>query len=136
MNRRLLIATAVTAVIAVIVISCGKGKKPDEGAALPSAVTTIDKGFSSFIAGYTTGVVPANSSLQVVFTPEFAATMDRSRTQGLFSFTPAVKGNAEWADDVTLVFTPSKPLPPGNPSRAPSTSANSDRRRSAIASFP
>ena len=110
MNRRLLIATAV---IAVIVISCGKGKKPDEGAALPSAVTTIDKGFSSFIAGYTTGVVPANSSLQVVFTPEFAATIDRSRTQGLFTFTPAVKGDAEWADDVTLVFTPSKPLPPG-----------------------
>ncbi|MFZ2285664.1 MAG: MG2 domain-containing protein [Bacteroidales bacterium] len=112
MNRRLLIAAAL---IAVIVISCGKGKgkQPAGSDAVTSAVTVIDKGFSKFIAAYTTGVVPAGSSLQVVFTPEFAATMDRSRTQGLFTFTPSVRGDAEWADDVTLVFKPSRPLSPG-----------------------
>ncbi|MBE0679762.1 MAG: hypothetical protein IH592_13450, partial [Bacteroidales bacterium] len=110
MNRRLLLAAAV---IAVIVISCGKGKQPAGSAAVSSAVTVIDKGFSKFIAAYTTGVVPAASNIQVVFTPEFAATADRSRTQGLFSFSPAIKGTAEWADDVTLVFMPSRPLSPG-----------------------
>ncbi len=110
MNRRLL---TVTAILAVIIMSCGKGKQPAGSAAVTSAVTVIDKGFSKFIAAYTTGVVTAGSTLQVVFTPDFAATIDRNRTQGLFSFTPAIKGTAEWADDVTLVYKPSKPLPSG-----------------------
>src|SRR5690606_11407461 len=66
-----------------------------------------------FISAYTSGIVPVNGTLQVVFTPEFAATVDRTRTQGLFSFTPALKGSAEWADDITLVFKPSKLLAPG-----------------------
>jgi len=116
MNRRLLPVAAVVAVIAlisVIAVSCGKGKQPAGSDAVSSAVTVIDKGFSKFIAAYTTGVVPASGTLQVVFTPEFAATADRSRTQGLFSFSPAIKGTAEWADDVTLVFMPSKPLVSG-----------------------
>lgn len=99
--------------MALIVISCGKGKQSGGSAAVSSAVTVIDKGFSRFIAAYTTGVVPAAGTIQVVFTPEFATTIDRNRTQGLFSFSPAIKGTAEWADDVTLVFKPSKPLPPG-----------------------
>ena len=113
MNRRLLL---VTAVIAVISMSCGQGKK-ESGAsssgAVSPAVTVIDKGFSKFISAYTSGIVPVNGTLQVVFTPEFAATVDRTRTQGLFSFTPALKGSAEWADDITLVFKPSKLLAPG-----------------------
>jgi hypothetical protein len=113
MNRRLLL---VTAVVAVIVMSCGQGKK-ESGAgatgAVSPAVTVIDKGFSKFISAYTSGIVPVTGTLQVVFTPEFAATVDRTRTQGLFSFDPSVKGSAEWADDITLVFNPAKPLAPG-----------------------
>ncbi|MCK7531774.1 MAG: hypothetical protein MZV63_12495 [Marinilabiliales bacterium] len=77
------------------------------------AVTIIDKGFSKFISAYTTGTVQALGTVQVVFTPEFAATIDRTRTQGLFSFSPAIKGTTEWADDITLVFKPSKPLSSG-----------------------
>lgn len=109
MNRRLLIAAAI---IAVIAISCGKSKKEAGSAVLSSAVTIIDKGFSKYISAYTTGVIPVMGTVQVVFTPEFAATVDRNRTQGLFSFTPSLKGTAEWADDITLVFKPSKPLAP------------------------
>jgi uncharacterized protein YfaS (alpha-2-macroglobulin family) len=114
MNRRLLL---VTAVAAVIVMSCGQEKKGPGSAAGSSAVspavTIIDRGFSKFITAYTTGTVPVTGTLQVVFTPEFAATVDRTRTQGLFSFDPSLKGTAEWADDITLVFKPSKPLAPG-----------------------
>jgi hypothetical protein len=68
MNRRLLIAAALVAVIA---ISCGKGKgKQSAGSdAVTSAVTVIDKGFSKFIAAYTNGLVPAGSNLQVVSSP-------------------------------------------------------------------
>jgi len=113
MNRRLLL---VTALVAVIVMSCGQGRK-ESGAgttgAVSPAVTVIDKGFSKFISAYTSGIVPVTGTLQVVFTPEFAATVDRGRTQGLFSFDPSVKGEAEWADDITLLFRPSKPLAPG-----------------------
>ena len=110
MNRRLLIATAV---IAVIAMSCGKGKQTAGTDAVSPAVTIIDKGFSKFISAYTTGTVQALGTVQVVFTPEFAAAIDRTRTQGLFSFNPAVRGTTEWADDITLVFKPSKPLPSG-----------------------
>ncbi|MGI6306106.1 MAG: alpha-2-macroglobulin family protein [Bacteroidales bacterium] len=110
MNRRFLL---IAVVIAVISISCGEGKKERGAAALSPAVTIIDKGFSKYISAYTSGIVPVNGTLQVVFTPEFAATIDHTRTNGLFSFTPALKGTARWADDITLIFKPSKPLAPG-----------------------
>ncbi len=109
MNRRLLIPAAL---IAVIVISCGQAEKKSAPVAVSPAVTVIDKGFSKFISAYTSGIIPATGTVQVVFTPEFAATIDRSRTQGLFSFSPALKGTAEWADDITLVFKPAKLLEP------------------------
>ncbi|MHC1731041.1 MAG: alpha-2-macroglobulin [Bacteroidales bacterium] len=119
MNRPLLQVAAFAAVVVIVaasVISCGQGKKEPgasgPGAASP-AVTVIDRGFSKYISAYTSGTVPANGTLQVVLTPEFAATANRSRTQSLFSFTPAVKGEAEWADSLTLVFKPAKPLAPG-----------------------
>jgi len=110
MNRRFLL---ITAVIAVILISCGQGKKERGSGAVSPAVTIIDKGFSKYISAYTSGIVPVNGTLQVVFTPEFAANIDHTRTNGLFSFTPSLKGSAVWADDITLVFKPSKPLAPG-----------------------
>lgn len=109
MNRQLL---TVAAAVAVIIMSCGR-VSPDSSTDLPPAITVIDKGFSKFISAYTAGTVPALTTVQVVFTPGFAATVDRSRTQGLFSFTPDIKGTAEWADDITLVFRPSRPLAPG-----------------------
>lgn len=107
MNRRLL---SLTVIMAVIIISCGRNPQEQKNTGATPAFTVIDKGFSKYISAYTTGTVPAGSTIQVVFTPEFAATIDRSRTQGLFSFNPSFKGTAGWADDMTLVFTPSKPL--------------------------
>ena len=72
----------------------------------------LDKGFSEYIAGYTSGIIPANSAIEVRFTPEFAAKADKSAT-GLFVFDPAIKGKTEWKDESTLVFTPSRLLEPG-----------------------
>jgi hypothetical protein len=116
MNRPLLQVAAVAAVViilAVAVISCGQAKKEPGASAASPAVTVIDRGFSRYISAYTSGIVPATGTLQVVFTHEFAATVDRTRTQGLFSFTPALKGETERADSLTLVFKPSQPLAPG-----------------------
>jgi alpha-2-macroglobulin len=72
----------------------------------------IDKGFSEYISGYTSGIVPANSPIEIRFTPEFAAKADKSAS-GLFVFEPSVKGKTEWKDETTLVFTPSRILDPG-----------------------
>jgi len=107
MNRRLL---SLTAIMAVIALSCGSGPQEKKGIETTSVVTVIDKGFSKYISAYTSGIVPAGSTVQIVFTPEFAAKADKSKTQGLFSFSPSLKGTAEWADDMTLLFKPSKPL--------------------------
>jgi alpha-2-macroglobulin len=79
--------------------------------ALPANIP-LDKGFSEYIMGYTSGIVQANSALEIRFTPEFAAKADKSAS-GLFVFDPAVKGKTEWKDETTLVFTPSRLLDPG-----------------------
>ncbi len=107
MNRRLL---SLTALLAVIALSCGRSPQEKKSAETSAAVNVIDKGFSKYISAYTSGILPAGSTVQIVFTPEFAANMDRNRTQGLFSFSPSLKGTTEWADNMTLLFRPAKSL--------------------------
>jgi hypothetical protein len=75
-------------------------------------ILPLDKGFSEYITGYTSGIIPANSPIEIRFAPEFAASA-KKLTTGIFNFTPPIKGKTEWTDDKTLVFTPSKLLDPG-----------------------
>jgi hypothetical protein len=109
MNRIIFFSAVIMAVIAV---SCGQGRKDAKGSGAAPAVTIIDKGFSKYISAYTSGIISSGSTVQIVFTPEFAASIDKGKTQGLFTFNPSVKGTAEWADDLTLVFRPARPLQP------------------------
>jgi hypothetical protein len=74
----------------------------------------LDKGFSEYIASYTSGIIPVNGDIEIRFTPEFASKADKSKLSGLFEFEPSIKGKAEWTDDITLVFKPSRMLEPGN----------------------
>jgi hypothetical protein len=104
--------------ILLFVSSCGpKEKKPlrpfrnQVPEAVPANIP-LDKGFTEYISGYSSGVIPANSSIEIRFTPEFAAKINRSAT-GLFVFEPSIKGKTEWKDETTLVFTPSRFLDPG-----------------------
>jgi uncharacterized protein YfaS (alpha-2-macroglobulin family) len=104
--------------IILIATSCGpkdnKAIRPfkTESAEAPPANIPIDKGFSEYISGYTSGIIPANSAIEIRFTAEFAAKADKS-VSGLFVFDPAIKGKTEWKDATTLVFTPSRLLDPG-----------------------
>ena len=104
--------------VLLLVTSCGskdnKIIRPLKGQStkILTANIPIDKGFSEYIAGYTSGIIPANSAIEIRFTPEFAAKADKS-TSGLFVFEPAIKGKTEWKDETTLVFTPSRLLDPG-----------------------
>lgn len=77
-----------------------------------SAGMLIDKGFSEYIASYTSGIVPAASPVEIHFTSGFAAIADKN-SKNLFDFEPSINGRTEWKDDQTLVFTPSKQLDPG-----------------------
>jgi hypothetical protein len=104
--------------IFLFLTSCGsKEKKPlrllkgQTTEAVPVNIP-LDKGFSEYISGYTSGVVPVNSAIEIRFTPEFAAKADKSAT-ALFVFEPSIKGKTEWKDETTLVFTPSRLLDPG-----------------------
>ena len=65
----------------------GKEICPDQEIPGLSLLTNIpiDKGFSEYISGYTSGIIPANSAIEISFTPEFAAKADKSAS-GLFVF--------------------------------------------------
>ena len=106
-------------IIILISASCGPGNKKDrkqttaESAEAVQTFIPLDKGFSDYIAGYTSGIVPANSIIEIRFTPEFAATADKAKLATLFVFEPSIKGKTEWTDDLILVFRPSRMLDPG-----------------------
>ncbi len=105
--------------IAILVSSCGKTEKPPVKLALKKpkdlseVIVPIDKGFSEYITGYTSGIVSVNSQIEIRFTPEFAAKANKQTPAGLFMFEPVIRGKAEWTDDVTLTFKPAKTLDPG-----------------------
>ncbi len=97
-----------------IISSCGikdnKSHQTSKGQVAEIPVNMpLDKGFSDFITGYTSGTVPANSTIEIRFTPDFASKANKSAS-GLFVFEPSIKGKTEWKDETTLVFTPSRPL--------------------------
>ena len=104
--------------VLLFLISCGpkdnkpllKLKRDRSGEYVPNIL--LDKGFSEYISGYTSGIIPSNSAIEVRFTPEFAAKADKSAA-GLFVFDPVIKGKTEWKDETTLVFIPSRLLDPG-----------------------
>jgi uncharacterized protein YfaS (alpha-2-macroglobulin family) len=105
--------------IILVASSCETKKKGVVKEAIQRVIETprinlpIDQGFSEYITAYTSGIVPANGIIEVRFTPEFAEKAKKQPTTGLFTFNPLIKGKAEWTDETTLVFRPSKLLDPG-----------------------
>lgn len=104
----------------ILTASCGHEDKKARRTALSEgrkpvtpSIIAIDKGFTQYIAGYTSGVVPVNSIIEIIFTPDFAAKANKQVTSGIFSFDPAIKGKTEWLNENTLVFRPSKLLESG-----------------------
>jgi len=104
--------------IVLFITSCGSkdntviNPSKEQTTETPPSNIPLDKGFSEYISGYTSGIIPANSSIEIHFTPAFAAKADKNAS-GLFVFEPSVKGKTEWKDETTLVFTPSRLLESG-----------------------
>ena len=113
-------AARLTSVLLVILLvsSCeprdNKVNRQAKGISIESIPVNIplDKGFSEYITGYTSGIIQANSTIEIHFTPEFAGKVNKSATD-LFIFEPSIKGKTEWKDETTLVYTPSRLLDPG-----------------------
>ncbi len=102
--------------IILFITSCvskdNKSLKQSTGQSYGAVNIPLDKGFSEFITGYSSGIIPSNSAIEIRFSPEFAAKANKSAS-GLFVFEPSIKGKTEWKDETTLVFTPSRLLDPG-----------------------
>jgi len=73
----------------------------------------LDRGFTKYITGYTSGIISSASVIEIRFTPEFAARAAGKVPPGLLTFEPALRGKTEWLDESTLVFTPSRLPEPG-----------------------
>lgn len=81
-----------TAVAAMIVVSCGNGSSVEP-----------DAGFVDYVEAYTGGLVSGASSVKI----EFASTPDTSvPAEGLFSFSPSLKGEARWVGSKMIEFVP------------------------------
>ena len=107
-----------TLLILFFIISCGSkdnrtiSKLKDGTFDLSTADIALNRGFTEYISAYTSGIIQANSSIEIHFTPEFASRINKS-SSGLFDFEPALKGKTEWKDETTLRYIPSKLLDPG-----------------------
>ena len=106
-------------IIILTISSCGKKEKPPiklsikKTPDISEVFIPTDKGFSEYIAGYTSGIIPVNSVIEIRLTPGFAERVNKKIPVGLFVFEPAIKGKVEWTDEVTLTFRPNKILESG-----------------------
>lgn len=100
--------SAILAVVCIIGLAGCRSKKP--------AAAEAEKEWYRYISAFTSGTIFRKSPVRVLFvgtagTPGPAAA-------GLFEFTPAIDGAAEWAGPRELVFKPKGELKPGQEYRA------------------
>lgn len=104
--------------IILIAASCGQkdktSRKTMSGKLHPTEIIIpVDKGFSKYIAGYTSGKISVNSPIEIRLTPEFAEKAGKRLPSALFTFEPFIKGKAEWDGETSIIFKPDKILDPG-----------------------
>jgi len=79
-----------------------------------SSPATADKSFSKYIESYTSGVISKESSIRIKLVRNVQGThaQNEALADGVFNFSPAIKGRAYWVDALTIEFKPDKPLDP------------------------
>ena len=73
----------------------------------------VNPAFANYISAHTAGSISKESAIRIQFTGNFADSSRIGKTEDVFAFTPAIKGEAHWIDASTLEFQPSEPLPSG-----------------------
>lgn len=71
--------------------------------------------FQPYISAYTSGIIPRQSTIRVVFAKDVASPdqLGQPAKSGLVKFSPRIKGQMVWANTRTLEFTPAQPLESG-----------------------
>ncbi|MGD1845125.1 MAG: MG2 domain-containing protein [Salibacteraceae bacterium] len=80
-----------------------------------SRAPEIDPAFGSYITAFSSGVIPAKSSIRIRLTSDYPKPVKPGEEldADLFDFTPSVSGTARWVDQRTIEYTPNKPLKHG-----------------------
>ena len=79
-----------------------------------SEIPAIDPAFISYVSGFTSGVVPASSSIAVTLLSDIPEPVrEKSLETKLLEIRPSVKGSISWVDSRTLEFSPEGSLDPG-----------------------
>ena len=74
----------------------------------------VDPGFSSYVSGFTSGIISSQSTIKVILIEPFEGAEDGTEIdKELFEFEPAIEGKAFWVDDQTIEFRPASKLPSG-----------------------
>ncbi len=76
---------------------------------------TFDRSFSKYIESYTSGIISKESAIRIKLASHVQGThvQNEALPDGVFEFTPSIKGKAYWVDARTIEFKPEKPLDPG-----------------------
>jgi uncharacterized protein YfaS (alpha-2-macroglobulin family) len=77
-------------------------------------INTVDKSFSKYIESYTSGIISKESSIRIKLANSVQGThvQNEALPDGIFDFTPSIKGKAYWVDARTIEFKPEHLLDP------------------------
>ncbi|GAA4313152.1 MG2 domain-containing protein [Mucilaginibacter gynuensis] len=75
----------------------------------------VDPAFSKYIESYTAGVISKGSTIRIKLAGEVQTTHQQNEqlSDGVFDFSPSIKGKAYWIDARTIEFRPDEKLEPG-----------------------
>jgi alpha-2-macroglobulin len=76
--------------------------------------STVDPAFSKYIESYTTGIISKESAIRIRLAGEVQTThaQNEELADGIFDFSPTIKGKAYWVDARTIEFRPEGKLDP------------------------
>jgi uncharacterized protein YfaS (alpha-2-macroglobulin family) len=109
MSKRLLLFLAALVSGALIALSVYSKMNRHSGS------ESGDPAFAEYISAYTSGIISSESSIRILLTNEHEGPVEIGKpvSEGLFDFSPSIKGTTVWIDSRTIEFRPEKPLPNG-----------------------
>jgi len=77
-------------------------------------IPAIDPAFTSYVSGFTSGVISANSNLLISLVSDVPVAVQEATLElGLLECKPAIEGSYRWNDSRTVEFTPDEMMVPG-----------------------
>jgi uncharacterized protein YfaS (alpha-2-macroglobulin family) len=103
-KKALISLCALLALVAIVVFLVFKTHKK----------TAVDPAFSKYIESYTTGIISKQSTIRIRLASDVQTShvQNEALSDGLFNFSPSVKGKAYWVDARTIEFRPEGKLEP------------------------